>query len=358
MRTTNVAGFRPPGAPLVTGLMFAATLGLAGCQITGGFDWQSNTGGTGGSPPIAGTGGAPSCDEDCVDPPEGWSPPSLFAVGPFGSAAGCPWVAPEPGIEAYGDLQAAPAVCPVCQCGDSETDCTVPTDWHASAADCAGAEGAQATPFDGPPDWDGSCSAGAIAAGALCGGVPCVQSLTVAPPSVTAGACAPEAAGRQVAPQHAWGLRARECLPEKAGTCPEEPGRCFPPAGFSLCVHRAGVENCPSPYLNQRVFYQEVEDTRACSTCTCSAPEGNACTVLATAFQDGACGAIAGALLVTSASGDGCVDVPPGLALGGKTAEVVSAGAGSCAPGGGEPVGRVTPVHPITVCCREELVAR
>lgn len=345
------------GALVAVAWICAAASGAAGCTWGDtGAPWNAVEGGGGASFDPA--GGAPSCDADCPAPPEGWSPPALFAFGPFTEVPACPDVAPYPGIEAYADLQAAPATCPVCQCGPSETTCDLPLHWTAAAADCAGASGAEPTAFNAPAGWDGECTPGGIAAGAQCGGAPCVQSLTVEPPSVAGGDCAPQPVGPASAPPPAWGTRARECRPAEAGACPEIPGECAPPSGFSLCTHRSGDVDCPDRYPHKQLFQQDAEDARACSPCTCGAPEGNTCTVLASAFQDGACGVIAGALLVTAAAGDGCVDIPPGLALGGKTAEIVATRDGACAPSGGEPLGDVTPSSPITVCCRQDLPAR
>lgn len=330
-------------------------LGLAGCEAGFRGDWPPGEGGAGGAPP---TGGAATCEEDCVAPPEGWSPPSLIGAGSFTGVPSCPELAPAEGISLYSGLQAEPLFCSKCECAASPTGCSIPTEWHASAADCAGAAAAIATPWDGPPGWTGDCSAGGIVAGAACAGEPCVQSLTVAAPTVTAGSCSPVAAPPPYAPPYSWARRARVCLPVEQGTCPEEPGRCFPPPGFALCVHHPGDVDCPAPYTAKELFHERAVDERACSACTCGAPAGNECTVLASAFQDGVCGVLAGALLVTSESGDGCVDVPPGLALGGKTAEIVATGDGACAPSGGEPAGAVKPMDPVTVCCRQDLSPR
>jgi hypothetical protein len=335
-------------------VMLTSTIGLLGCPLQNDQGWQPGSGGSGGASLTGGQGGEPSCDDDCPSAPAGWSPPGLYASGRYSEVPICPDIAPLQGIEVYADPQADAAICPVCQCAASETGCSVPTDWHVSAAPCAGANSAAATVFDAPPGWDGSCWAGGLPAGAPCGGVPCVQSMTVGAPAVTAGTCAPEAVGRPYVAPTAWGRRARQCLPVEPGTCPEKAPECSPPSGFALCVHRDGEASCPEPYPQREVFYRSVDDTRGCVACSCGAPAGNGCAVLASAFQDEACGALAGALLVTSETGDGCVDIPPGLALGGKTAEVVSNSPGTCAPAGGEPTGRAAPTLPVTVCCQEE----
>ena len=317
----------------------------------------STSGGSGGEPPYGGAGGAPSCEADCVSLPR-WLGPSLFTFGPSGDLPACPAdVAPNPGVELFDGLSAPPLDCPVCQCEDSETACSVPTGWHASAAKCADAESAWQTPFPAPAGWSGACASdNAVPPGALCGGVACVQSVTVESPQVIAAKCAPEAIGGGAPPPVTWATRARECLPEVPAACPEAPPACRPPPGFSLCVYRGGDVPCEEPYLERHLFHRTHEDHRACSPCDCGPPAGNACITFVTAYTDQGCGAVAGAIHVASGESGGCFDLPAGFPLSAKTAEVIAAFPGSCDPSGGDPGGDAFPVLPVTVCCREEQV--
>lgn len=328
-------------------------LQAAGCHLK--YEWTGDS--TTGTTTSGGSGGAPTCDADCAPVP-GWLGPSLFAIGPYDDVPGCPDIAPNKGIEVYDGLSVPPLGCPVCQCEASDTACSVPTDWHASAAKCSGAGAAQATPFPAPAAWSGDCTTeSAVPAGALCNGVACVQSVTVQAPTITAAPCAAVPIGGSAPPPVTWARRARECLPDDPATCPEEPPACVPESGFSMCVYQGADVPCPgSPYTERHLFHRAAEDHRSCSPCACGPPADNACITFVTAYSDAACGTVAGAIHVVSGEGEGCFDVPAGFGLAAKTAEVIAVQPGECEPSGGEPGGTAAPVLPVTVCCREEIV--
>lgn len=331
---------------LMVWLLVVQTLG---CDW--GADWRGATANTlvAGS---GGSGGASSCEDECVRVPR-WHGPSFFAIGPFTDLPACPEQAPNPGIEAYGGLSAPPLECPVCQCGDSETACHVPTDWHASAAKCAGADPAPQTDFSAPPAWPGTCSTeSAVPPGALCNGLPCVQSVTVKAPEVTAAPCSPKSIGGS-APPATWQTRARECLPDDPAECPSA---CLPPTGLQVCIYREGDRECETPYRTKSLLFRRYDDHRTCSDCACGPPAGNACIAFVTAYTDAACGAVAGAINVISGQDEGCFDVPAGFPLAAKTAEIIAASPGSCVSSLSEPSGAARPALPVTICCREEQV--
>ena len=345
-------------------LVLTMLLTLFGCERQT-HDWQYHGPGSlvpgnggGGGDPFGGAGGAPSCDGDCVSVPR-WHGPSLFAFATSPDLPACPDLAPNPGIELFDGLSAAPLDCPTCQCVPSATACAVPTDWHASAAKCADAASAEQTPFPAPPGWAGACTPeNAVPGGLMCGGVACVQSVTVKAAEIGAPPCAAKTIGAAGSPPVTWATRARECLPDDPAACPESPPACRPPAGFALCIHRGGDVDCETPYPEKHLLYRSHHDARACSPCDCGPPAGNACIVFVTAYTNQSCGAVAGAINVHSAEGEGCFDVPAGFPLSAKTAEVIAALPGSCEASGGEPTGTVTPAYPVTVCCREETVPR
>lgn len=334
---------------LLSWLLLAPALG---CDI--GTDWPEE-----GSAGAGGSGGALSCDADCVPLPR-WHGPSLFAIGPFSDLPACPGdLAPYPGIELYDGLSAPPPDCPTCLCDPSSTECLAPTAWHASAAKCEEAQSADLTDFSASPGWSGACTTqNAIQSGALCNGVPCVQSVTVQAPEPAAGSCPPRAIGGGPPPPVSWSTRARECLPHDPDTCPEEPPACRPPTGFSMCVYKEGNLPCEEPYPTKHLLFRAHDDKRACSPCTCGPPAESACIVFVTAYTDAACGTVAGAIHVASGQGEGCFDMPAGFPLAAKTAEVIAAQKGTCAASGGEPHGTAFPSGPVTVCCREEKVPR
>jgi hypothetical protein len=127
-----------------------------------------------------------------------------------------------------------------------------------------------------------------------------------------------------------------------------------PTPGFRLCVALAGDHQCTGapfpPYTEKHLFYGSFQDTRACNPCTCDAPAGSTCSAAISVYTDGACSALAYTTTATSA-GPVCHDLPAGTALGSKAAAAPTYAPGTCAPGGGEPMGAATPAEPATFCC-------
>ena len=125
------------------------------------------------------------CSGQCVPRTElGWFEPSLLWYGPPGEQPPCPDAAPFLGYQGHADLGQLALACPTCGCDPPDATCTLPTDWAAHSAFTCDAAGAQTLPFAAPAGWDGACTTmNAIPAGQSCGGVPCVQSLSIpAPP--------------------------------------------------------------------------------------------------------------------------------------------------------------------------------
>jgi hypothetical protein len=124
------------------------------------------------------------------------------------------------------------------------------------------------------------------------------------------------------------------------------------PEGFSVCVRQEGDVDCPEGWPDRRIFYKSVTDTRSCSPCACSDPAGATCVVKADVFGDSTCSSVRGTVvLLSSVPEGGCVDLPPGTALGSKKAEVLAYQAGACAHSGGDLIGAVTREGPSTFCC-------
>jgi hypothetical protein len=117
------------------------------------------------------------------------------------------------------------------------------------------------------------------------------------------------------------------------------------------CTFHEGERLCPEEYPSRFVFHGGVEDSRTCSECTCGAPEGASCTVLAGAFSDSACNTVVNQSMISS-SMQFCASVVGGSGLRSKSAVVVDVDPGSCPAFGGEAVGEAIPVEPATFCCR------
>jgi hypothetical protein len=322
-------------------------------------------GGTAGGGGTGGGGGMSSlCGGQCVPKePVGWSDPALLWIGPPEQAPDCPSTAPTLGFEGYADLLVEPSRCAECACDAPEVSCELPVAWAARAGpSCDPA--ATTTSFAAPDGWDGTCAtANAIPAGQACGGGPCTQSLDIPAPRVLASACAP----RTVEPalghfgESRWATVAKACVgtafPEcvdPAMTCvPAQPeGEGAPEEEFLTCIAREGEQSCPATYPSRHVFHGEAEDTRSCAPCACGEPAGATCSVMASAFSDGACSRFVAGVLVRS-DDPLCLEVAAGTALGSKSASVVDIEPGSCTPSGGELSGGVAPRDATTFCCRD-----
>jgi hypothetical protein len=131
-----------------------------------------------------------------------------------------------------------------------------------------------------------------------------------------------------------------------------------PPPGYRLCrvaYGSAASVPCPSDWSDRHTGWRQVEEQRACSACSCGAPQGSSCEVLIKAYSDAACANERGSLVLTLSDGEKCVDLVTGTALGSKTAELLSSQPGVCPPSGGELVGEVILGVPVTYCCVPEL---
>ncbi|WP_437986927.1 hypothetical protein [Sorangium sp. So ce117] len=356
----------PEEDPTIIGPCQPQEYGNPGCP------WPEEGGGGAGGEGGGGGGGAGGGDEtacagDCVPPaPLGWFGPALLWFGPRDQVPDCPAAAPNIGYEGFADLAPTPLACAACLCDppDAATaSCQLPLGWSTHASACPGDPGGVTTPFAAPDGWDGACTAvNAIPAGQDCGGKPCVQSVSIEAPIVTAtGACTPRV---DEPPPPAlldpWQTRALACVPGAYTEClgdrstcmpsPDQPG-VPPPGGFLTCIFHEGDVTCEEPYLDRHVFYGGAEDTRGCSECGCGELEGASCTVMASVYSDGACGEALASIIVSSTT-PFCGVTPPGVALGSKSAEVVAVDPGGCAPSGGEPTGELLPAEPSTFCCR------
>ncbi|MDI3289675.1 hypothetical protein [Polyangium sp. 15x6] len=337
--------------------------GMAPCYRDAGSD-ASDAGGEaqpdGGEEEEASADDAgPSCDGDCVplrptDHP--FTDPHHVWFGPADNPAACP-SGLLPQFVRYAGLVVPDLACPECTCGASTGTCAPPSTFVAQAAVCDLASGSVETPFAPPDAWDGACTAeNAVPADLDCGGVPCVQSLTIGPVQKLAESCAPTLPSTSPLPATPWEEVAVACegLTGTAWAGCEMEEMCVPKAapGFRYCVVVEGDVVCPTTgYSERHLFYRDKVDTRACAACSCGPVEGSACTATATVFKDDACSSF---LLGTSVSSEegACVDMSPkGQALASKRVADLTYHAGACAPSGGGPEGTAAPTGPVTFCC-------
>jgi len=293
----------------------------------------------------------------CVPPsPEAWKHVS-FALSWPGEPPPCPDDAP---ILAFEGTAAPPDLsCPACSCDEPEGTCQLPTTWTVSTDVCLGGGGIK-TNFDPPAGWDGLCSSDkAIAAGKLCGGVPCVRSITISPPVIEEKPCTPHTSGEADLPVlKAWNGGpetpiGRACLSAKPLPSCSSKGCGGSNSEFSTCVMHDGDQACPEGWNGDRhVLYEFIDDARQCTPCGCDAPTGGMCQVKYRTFSGPACSAenVAGDVY-TGMMPSPCHDYNGGEALVGKTAEIVNYSKGSCVPNGGEISGDLMLGGQVTVCC-------
>ena len=316
--------------------------------------------------PIAGDAGVEdaggTCAGQCVPTiPTEWTGPALVWVGAEADAPPCSAVAGAHGqfYEGHADPDAS-VQCGACTCDPPSGSCGLPATVTASSTICPG-DGSSAThtSFDPPTSWGGTCTAAnAIPAAKVCGGVPCVQSVTIGPLMVTQGECPPIAPVAIPSPP-TWKTFARACVhdlfPLTCNDCVEVCAPRPPGSEFRVCTLRSGEPaklQCPADYPDRSVFYDDIFDAAACADCKCDAPKGATCTGSIGLFSDGACGApLLGPILSIDAQGPKCYDLPQGSALGSKSASQPIFTAGTCVAKGGGLKNGALPFGATVICC-------
>jgi len=292
----------------------------------------------------------------CTPPnPQAWEGPAKLFYGTAFDAPPCPEDAPNLVFE--GSPEPAPLLCSnECSCEAPPGTCTLPDTWTVSSGACN--QTGVNTNFDPPTNWDGSCAANnPIAEGKLCGGVPCVRSVSVSAPKLEEPTCIAHDDGMPKTPK----FIGDDVFRPFGRACTGEP---WPPCGpsmwcvpqnpdFLTCVHRDGDEPCPEGWPVRHLLYGEVEDKRVCTECTCSERSGGLCSVFAAVYSDDTCGTQAGSTVAVVGEPPQCADLAPGTALAGRFAEGLDYQPGSCMAQGGEVVGEVVLTEPRTFCCLE-----
>ena len=316
----------------------------------------TGSGGSGGSGGSAGTtsSGVAACEGQCVPlGPVEWLGPALLWIGKENEAPECPPTAPVDSALMYNELN-APNVCASCECAAPTGSCALPTALTAASSQCPGdAAGVAHTSFDAPAGWSGACTTeDSIPANQKCNGVACVQSLTIAPITLTEAPCAVSTTPIASKQPYVWGTAALACHGSAAGSCMGAAEVCTPPApdGFKQCLLQRGDNECPSAYPQKHLFYKGFTDTRSCTPCACSTPVGSTCSAQVSIFKDSACSAPILTYAI-GASGPKCLDMLSGVALGSKLATEPVYTPGVCQVSGGEAIGEAVPEELSTFCC-------
>ncbi|WP_437958778.1 hypothetical protein WME76_03365 [Sorangium sp. So ce119] len=258
------------------------------------------------------------------------------------------------------DFFVAPGAHPGCApCACTAPACAFPAGLTVSSGwMCDDSPGVTLTPFDAPAGWDGAC----VAPGAV--GAEAFGSFRIAP--VTARAC--EVVTSPVprdGDAHAGGQAVTTCYARREDGCPAVGYSCVLGAaelrpGWRRCLLAEDEDaECPSSdrtaglhFSEKLTFWEEVEDSRACTPCACTETAPSTCEALVSTFEDGACRDLVAAAVV---AGNGvCHDAEPGSALGSVSAAWLVDAPGSCAPSGGELVGELSLSGQVTACCLPE----
>jgi hypothetical protein len=323
----------------------------------------SATGGGGSGGEAAGTPGGEYCingidddddgDVDCADsdctafqcmpaPPTDWNGPAVLYVGvgtdPVPDCAGA-WQ----NSRDLGDGLTVPAhSCSNCSCGSpSGGACTLSTLTVHNTSNCGG--GTQPV----TPASRGTCTPFT----ALDGN----DGMTASTVSMTSAGSCSASGGALTAPPVTWDTAGKLCsgAPEDAGGC-DGSSVCAPapvaPFGTAVCIWQAGdTATCPPEYPNQTVLSGGVDDGRACSACSCSAPSGRSCSGTMSVYEGGTC---AGTAIDVPTNGSTCVP----LSIATTSASLISnysLSGGSCNASGGAATGSATALNPRTICCAD-----
>ncbi|MEM6992833.1 MAG: hypothetical protein AAF721_20125 [Myxococcota bacterium] len=282
-------------------------------------------------------GDAP-CVESCVELPAGWDGPVRVHSGVV--AGVCDGSFPDEADLLHRDLSADAASC-ICSCSPpSNVHCEQAEMRASSSFSCANPTGST-----GP---DGLCLPFPP------GGVDAGDTLVFEEDGVWGGACLASAAHH--VPEATWGTEVRLCGGgELAGACPGVSQTCVatPNAG-ALCVYRGGEFDCSDAgefSVASGVAFSGFEDTRACSACTCSAPQGQ-CHLSSIRLYDG--GGCPGFGLVEQVGVNGpvaCFDADAPATH--YRIDGLDPGPGvACTPSPMVVDGALTATDPVTVCCR------
>jgi hypothetical protein len=291
---------------------------------------------------------------DCADPAcgagytcvpsaaNGWSGYALYDDG---RGAPCPSSYPTQ-VDTYEGIIFSPASCAACVCTPSGVACG--TTNVACGATCGvtnDAVGTSCVDFGDAITIDGTSS--------------CSASV----PTTTGGSCASSGGGATIPPV-SFSKLSRTCVATggAGGGCAAG-NSCVavaPTGTHGACVSQAiiGSVLCPSGYPHANVVMPtstSFTDTRACTSCSCTGPNGASCAGSVTLDPALDCAAAGfGAAPITFAANGACnpdlVDAATSFLSGSLQATVTSQG--SCATDGGAPTGSVTPANQTAYCCQ------
>jgi hypothetical protein len=273
----------------------------------------------------------------CVALPPGWTGPVLLRESTDPEARPeCPDEYPELAAVGGAELTASTPECD-CSCGaPNGTTCALATTLHYWGTDPTCSNG---TPLQSYNLFTTVCND-------LNAVLPANSYFQVEPVEVDGGSCAPQQTAVVEPPIYA----------ELASTCGsaevlegcEGGDVCAPRAsGESLCVWQDGDSECPAGFEGDRTLvHRSIDDSRACTECTCDDPVGLCDTATITMFSN-VCNPPISSILDTTGECDlgsaGSVTRSAIFDVGQPNAFCVASPAVA--------TGTATPAEPVTICC-------
>lgn len=278
--------------------------------------------------------------------PTGWSGPFELYSGSAASPA-CSTNFEGPAYNGNGQLAAPPAVCK-CSCdGPTGVSCSAP-----------------AISFYGEPELSDGCTPEDLCTevslqSGVCTEVDAIDmcpfgsetsGMTVGAPAPSGGTCAGLPV-KTIAP-YTWGVSARACVsslaPDRADCAAGS--ICAPqtasPYGSGLCISEPGAVACPATgYTTAMTFYGNATDARGCTTCSCGAVTGAACSGTVNAYNstNGTCTGLPDSYIAPFSCDT--VQQPADIRF------TVTASGGSCTASPVTATGAAVPATPTTFCC-------
>jgi hypothetical protein len=297
-------------------------------------------------------GGATSCVPAA---PPGWNGPFVLYNGPPSGAPTCGGATPTQVLAGFGTPTYQPATCSSCSCTGSPSG--------------AGCSYGTVYVYDST-NGVGTC----VGAGQLFVALSktCVAASTYPNGSVidpywygSGGTCPTPPPPTPTVPPYSWTSVAVGCAPPTASglgcgpssVCMPRPSAPFRDNVYCISPAAEGPATCPAgPYATTYAFYAGATDSRACSACACK-PQ-TTCTTTYSGYSDSGCVTVLPSLdnrAIPSMHIPSCAvtfngsSTPASFKI---TSEMVSS---TCAldPTGGQPIGNVTPIQPITFCCTQ-----
>lgn len=287
----------------------------------------------------------PECPGRCVElAPEGWSGPVATQTSdPGEKAPPCPRGFPTNAVEGFDDFVAPPAECG-CECGAPQG---ILCNQIGTLRSYGTAEACDGPVVDTTNLTNGVCTGVSVPSSGFVRLEP-VEVLNI-------GSC--QASSTVELPEPSFDTRVTGCEAEvqtgfscdsaqAMGCLPKE---AVAPATSRMCIWQEGEHECPedTAYIDDWIVYNDFEDDRDCTDCSCDDPVGVCDNASVTLYSSNNC--LLG--LTGIATGEGfCTEIATNSITGRFLAGSPTA---FCQEADVEPTGEVVQSEPITLCCTQ-----